>query len=75
MNAISLRTASADSGLSISKIRELLADDELFGISLHGELYLSRAALPMLRQLAQKAAPAGRGRPVLRFQIRTKVTA
>ena len=72
MNAITLRAASADSGLPISKIRELLDAGELFAISLHGELCLSRAALPWLRELAQKAAPVGRGHPiVLRIGRRT----
>ena len=70
MNAIPILQASSESGVSISRIRELLADDELFGINLDGELYLSRTALPMLRELARKAAPAGRGHPVvLRFRI------
>ena len=61
MNAISLLAASSESGLPAARIRELLKADELFGLNLGGELYLSRTALPMLRQLAQKAAPVGQG--------------
>jgi hypothetical protein len=78
MNAISLRAASSESGLPAQRIRELFDAGELFGISLHGELCLSRSALPWLRELARReAAPAGHTRPILRFQIvtRPRVTA
>ena len=57
MNAISILMASSESGLPAERIRKLLPADELFGVMVEGDLCVSRAALPWLRELARKAAP------------------
>jgi hypothetical protein len=67
MTAITVRQASAHSGLPCHMIRQAIHKHGLFSVRKDGDVYISESTIPLLRQLAEeRRSPYGERESIYR---------